>query len=103
MLVFLAIALPGFGAALAGIRDQRQYHNHPERASQTATRLALLKRQPETQIDLRAVQRLAKDTQALIEADTLDWTSAVEFHDSKWSHRDPYAPRTWSNEMRSGV
>jgi hypothetical protein len=80
-LVFSAIALPGFGAALTGIRDQRQYRVHQHRSRRTAERLERLERQLETDRGLLSVQRLAAETQALIEAENLDWSGVIEFQD----------------------
>ena len=84
LLVFLAIALPGFGAALAGIRDQRQYRMHGERSERTRERLAGLKARFESRADLAPahrlseVQELAAQTHAVIEAENHDWSGVIE-------------------------
>jgi hypothetical protein len=78
-LVFLAVALPGFGAALVGIRDLRQYAIHEHRSSRTAERLKRLKRERQSQSGLLAVRRLAKATQFVIDVESHDWSGVVEF------------------------
>ena len=79
--IFLAVALPAFGAAITGIRDQRQYRLHEDRSRNTARRLELLKRNMETRMNLAAVQRLAARVQAVTEAERVDWSGVTEFQD----------------------
>ncbi len=81
LFTFLAIALPGFGAALVGVRDQRQFRVHEERSTRTAARLERLRRDMESQTRLRSVQRLAARIQTLIETENLDWSGVIEFQD----------------------
>lgn len=81
LFTFLAIALPGFGAALVGVRDQRQYRVHEDRSERTASRLERLRREMEGQSRLRSVQRLAARIQTVIEAENLDWSGVIEFQD----------------------
>jgi hypothetical protein len=81
LFIFLAVALPGFGAALAGIRDQRQYRVHEERSNSTASRLERLRRDLEAHTGLRSVQHLAAQTQSVIEAENLDWSGVTEFQE----------------------
>jgi hypothetical protein len=78
-LVFFAIAFPGFGAALTGIRDQRRYRVHENRSKRTAERLERLQRELESHSELSSVQRLAAETQALLEAENRDWSGVIEF------------------------
>lgn len=77
LLVFLAVVLPAFGAALTGIRDQHQYLVHEERSRRTAGRLEALRRR-EPQANLGAVQQLAADVQAAVEAERSDWWTVSE-------------------------
>jgi hypothetical protein len=81
LFTFLAIALPAFGAALVGIRDQRQFRVHEDRSARTAARLERLRRDMESQTTLRSVERLAARIQALIETENLDWSGVIEFQD----------------------
>lgn len=79
--VFLAVALPAFGAALTGVRDQRQYRIHEQRSRRTAARLEQLKAQVQAQTRLAPTRRLAGRVQAAIETDKLDWWGVSEFQD----------------------
>ncbi len=81
LLVFLAVALPAFGAALTGIRDQRQFRLHAQRSNRTALRLSQLKRNVESQRTIRSVRTLVAQTQSIIEDETLDWSGVLEFQD----------------------
>ncbi len=76
-LVFLAVTLPAFGAALTGIRDQHQYLVHEERSARTAGRLEALRRR-EPRDSLGEVQQLAADIQAAVEAERSDWWTVSE-------------------------
>jgi hypothetical protein len=77
LLVFLAVTLPAFGAGLTGIRDQHQYLVHEERSARTAGRLEALRRR-EPRDSLGAVQQLAADVQAAVEAERSDWWTVSE-------------------------
>jgi hypothetical protein len=81
LFIFLAVALPAFGAALTGIRDQRQYRVHADRSNRTANRLSQLEHNIESQKSARSVQALAAQVQTVIEAETLDWSGVIEFQD----------------------
>jgi hypothetical protein len=80
-LVFLAIILPSFGAALTGVRDLHQYRVHEDRSKRTAEHLERLKSELASHAGLRAVQKLAAETQALVERETLDWSGVIEFQE----------------------
>jgi hypothetical protein len=79
--VFLAVALPAVGAALGGIRDQRQYRIHAARSKRMVSDLSRLRRQLDRENELEPVQRLAAQTQAAIDADKHDWLGVTEFQD----------------------
>lgn len=81
VLIFLAVALPAFGAALTGVRDQRQFRLHEDRSRRTETRLQQLKRNLDSQVSLRSVQTLAAQVQTVVEAENLDWSGVMEFQD----------------------
>jgi hypothetical protein len=81
VLLFLALALPGFGAALTGIRDLRQYRIHEHRSERTASRLERLRSRVETTDSPSPTQKLAAQVQSAIEAEATDWSSVVEFQD----------------------
>jgi len=78
-LAFLAISLPGFAAALAGIRDQRDFRIHEQRCKRTARQLSHLRDDLETRPTLPAVQRLAAEAQAILASESLEWSNVVEF------------------------
>jgi hypothetical protein len=80
--VFLAIMLPGFGAALTGIRDQRQYRLHEKRSRRTADRLEGVRGQMALGTpSLAGARKLASETQTVVENETLDWSGVAEFQD----------------------
>jgi hypothetical protein len=81
MLVFLAVALPGFGAALTGIRDQRHYRIHEHRSGRTVVRLQGLRENMASGRTLRSLQKLAVQVQNAMEAEKLDWSGVAEFQD----------------------
>jgi hypothetical protein len=81
LLLFLALALPGFGAAFSGVRDLRQHRIHEHRCERTAKRLARLRDHVESDEDLISAQRLAAQIQTAIEAESSDWSGVVEFQD----------------------
>lgn len=81
LFIFLAVALPSFGAALTGIRDLRQFRRHADRSARTAKRLQQLSRNMETQRGLRSVQRLAAQVNGVIQAENSDWLDVLEFQD----------------------
>lgn len=79
--VLLAIMLPSFGAALTGIRDQRQFRVHEDRSRRTADRLIQLRRRMAAETSMPAVQRLAAEIQGVMTEENLDWSGVIEFQD----------------------
>jgi hypothetical protein len=79
--VFLAIALPAFGAALAGAREQRQLRFHEERSKRAAKRLSRLIPDASELEDLSAVRQIAARTQAVIQEEASSWSGVTEFQD----------------------
>jgi hypothetical protein len=79
--VFMAVAMPGFGAALSGIRDQHNYRTHQRRSERTARRLEALSAQMRSHTNMRSMQHAAMQVQNAIEAENLDWSGVVEFQD----------------------
>ena len=80
MLVVLAIVLPAVGAALTGVRDQRQYRLHEARSTRAADRLERLA-QAQRQVESGTAPRLAEQIQTVIRADALDWSEVIELQD----------------------
>jgi len=81
LLLFLALALPGFGAALSSARDLHQYRIHEHRCQRTARRLKRLRDQADVEDRPSSVQRLAMQIHAAIEVESADWSGVVEFQD----------------------
>jgi hypothetical protein len=81
LFVFLAIALPGFGAALTGIRDQRHYRIHQHRSRRMASRLERLRDQMERSRNVVSVRKTAVQVQNAAAAENLDWSGVIEFQD----------------------
>jgi hypothetical protein len=79
-LVVLAIVLPAAGAALTGIRDQRQYRLHEVRSTRAADRLERLA-QAHSQDETETAPRLAEQINTVIRAEALDWSGVIEFQD----------------------
>jgi len=77
--VFLGIALPGFGAALVGLRDLRRYGIHEHRSTRTAERLRRLERERSSKSGVPALRQLAEATQFVIYVESHDWSGVVEF------------------------
>ena len=80
-LVFAAIALPGFGAALTGIRDQRQHRVHEHRCERTAVRLRQLERDLISRASLHSLQVLIAQVQSVLEEESIEWSGVVEFQE----------------------
>ena len=78
---FLAIALPGFGAALVGLREHGQHRLHEERSKRTANRLIRLKHEAGLVTDLGSVRRLVAQAQRVILEENLIWSGVSEFRD----------------------
>jgi hypothetical protein len=80
-LTFLAIALPALGAALGGIRAEREYLRQSERFGRMAQNLEDAERRMETAADLEAVRSVAAEAEELMQDEAGDWFAVVRFHD----------------------
>ena len=78
---FLAIALPGFGAAVTGIREHRQFRLHGTRSARTADRLQRLSDQLQTRVRDVSAQGLAAEIQTIILEESVEWSGVQEFQD----------------------
>lgn len=78
---FIAIVLPGFGAAVTGLRESGQHRLHEERSRRTARRLQQLKTDLGPRDDLAAIRGLAFDAQRTVSEENLDWSGVIEFQD----------------------
>lgn len=79
--VFLAIALPGFGAAVTGIREHRQYRLHSRRSERAADRLRRIKARLETGLLDLSPKELAIETHSVISEESVEWTGVQELQD----------------------
>ena len=78
---FLAIALPGFGAALTGIRDRRQFRLHRRRSLRAAARLQRLKVEVETGLRPSSAGELAVEIQRIRLEESVEWSGVQELQD----------------------
>jgi hypothetical protein len=78
---FIAIVLPGFGAAVTGLREHGQHRQHEERSRRTTKRLQQLTADLGARSDPASVRGLALDAQRILAEENLDWSGVVEFQD----------------------
>jgi hypothetical protein len=78
---FVAITLPGFGAAVTGMREGGQHRLHEERSRTTVKRLKKLTGAPDLKPDLASVRTLVVDAHRVIVEESVGWSTVVEFHD----------------------
>jgi conflict system pore-forming effector with SLATT domain len=81
VLEFLAIALPGFSAALTGHRENRQYRLNAERSRRTADRLHRVETEMQAAPDLATVRRLAGEAQTIMVEENRDWFGVAELQE----------------------
>lgn len=79
--VFLGITLPALGAALAGIRDQRQYRLHEQRSRSMTVRLERIRRSIETETSPKLIRQHAADAQRVMAEENVEWSGVLEFQD----------------------
>lgn len=77
---FIAITLPGFGAAITGLREHGQHRLHEERSCRTAQRLRRLKAK-RSPTDLAAVRALVVEVHQVIVEENVGWSGVMEFQD----------------------
>jgi hypothetical protein len=78
---FIAVTLPGFGAAVTGLREHGQHRLHEERSRRTAERLEQLTAQLGRPGDLACVHAVAADAQRIIREESVEWSGVLEFQD----------------------
>ncbi len=81
LLILLAIALPALGAALSGIRAQREYLRHSERFGRMVHYLEDTKKRMEAAPDLETVRTVAAEAEDLMLEENRDWFVVMRFHD----------------------
>jgi hypothetical protein len=76
---FIAITLPGFGAALTGLREAGQHRLLEERSRRTAARLRRLIAKSATAADLDSIRDLVIETHRIMAEENIGWSDAMEF------------------------
>jgi hypothetical protein len=79
-IVFLAIALPAFGAGLSGYRELRQFRLHAERYRRAKDRLEHVRRRMLKESDPTEVRTFAAGAYTIMLEESLDWYGVLEFH-----------------------
>ncbi len=77
---FLAIALPGFAAAVTGVASQREHHRHRQRFARMAHHLATLERQAHQADTLALLHDRAEDAWRTITTESTDWYESMRLH-----------------------
>jgi hypothetical protein len=80
-LVFLAISLPAFGAALSGYRELRQFGVHSERYRRAKERLEEIRVRMLDEDSAEAVKARAARAYTVMLEENIDWFGVVEFAD----------------------
>jgi hypothetical protein len=78
---FIAITLPGFGAAITGLREAGHHRLHEERSRRTAERLRRLKAKRGRVADLDSVRNLVIETHRIVVEESVGWSGLMEFQD----------------------
>lgn len=81
LLVVLALALPAFGAAFAGIRAEREYERNAERYRQMRRQLQELHRRAENVESIEELQALAEQVELAMAQENRDWYWLMSFQD----------------------
>jgi hypothetical protein len=85
VLILLAIAMPALGAALSGIRAQREYLRHSERSDRMVHYLQSVKMRMAAAPDTETVRQVAADAEDLMLEENRDWFIVMKFHDFELS------------------
>jgi hypothetical protein len=80
-LVFLAIMLPAFGAALSGYRELRQFALHAGRYGSAKERLEHVKTRMKFETRADAIRARARSAYSIMLEENLDWFGVLEFQD----------------------
>ncbi len=80
-LKLFAIALPALGAALSGIRSQREYERNAERYDQMVHYLANIRTRMQSAPDMDAIRGIAAEAEDQMLDENRDWFVVMKFHD----------------------
>jgi hypothetical protein len=83
LLVLLAISMPALGAALSGIRAQREYLRHSERFGLMVHYLQSVKMRMAAAPDIETVRQVVAEAENLMLEENRDWFVVLKFHDSE--------------------
>jgi SMODS and SLOG-associating 2TM effector domain 1 len=81
LFLVLSISLPATGAAVHGIRSQRQFRRHSQRYARMTRLLSSLQGEMDAAETLGAVQVVAADTERIMREENGDWFGVMRFLD----------------------
>jgi len=81
LLAVLALTLPAFGAAFAGIRAEREYERNAERYRQMRRQLQEFRDRAENTGSIEEFQRLAEEVELAMAQENRDWYWLMSFQD----------------------
>ncbi len=81
LLVLLAISMPALGAALSGIRAEREYLRNSERYGRMVHYLKQVEERLKAAANLETVRQLAAEAENLMLEENRDWYLVMKFHD----------------------
>jgi len=83
LLVFLAITMPALGAAVGGIRGEREYLRNSERYEEMARHLKGARKRMEGARDIEAVRTVAEEAENLMLEENRDWFIVMRPHEMR--------------------
>jgi hypothetical protein len=81
LLVLLGISMPALGAALSGIRAQREYLRHSESFGPMVHYLQSVEMRMAAAPDIETVRQVAAEAEDLMLEENRDWFVVLKFHD----------------------
>lgn len=80
-LVVVSISVAAIGAAIHGIRTQRQFRHHSDRYRRMAELLTQVHDEMGQAVDLERVREVAAETEQVMREETSDWFGVMRFYD----------------------
>jgi hypothetical protein len=80
-LIFLAISMPALGAALSGIRAEREYLRNSERYGRMVHYLEDVERRISAATNFETIRQCAAQAENLMLEENRDWFLVMKFHD----------------------
>ncbi len=81
LLIFLAISMPALGAALSGIRAEREYLRNSERYGRMVHYLEDVERRISAATNFETIRQCAAQAENLMLEENRDWFLVMKFHD----------------------